>query len=668
MQQLRSNRRLRAGIPGILLAVAILLPGRVPGTALPLSAQEDPVRIQGLVVTATPVPVALNALGAHVTLLDGEELRARGVTRLTDALREVPGLSVVESGSPGSVASLFFRGGESDFVQVLVDGVQVNQPGGSFDFSGLTTAGVERVEIVRGPASALHGSDAVAGVIHIITRDGYRAPPAALTIRGGSFGRLDGTLSAAGGGADASWGVTLARTTTDGILPFNNDHENTVLTGKASFRLDDRTRARLSGRIGQRRYHFPTDFSGAVVDENQFSFSDESSFSAEVERALGDRVRLTALASSFAVDGGTDDAPDGAADTLGFYGYQSLDAYRRSALDLRASVAVAEGATVTVGGEYEDQRVRTFDESLSQFGPSSSRSRNERTNRAGYLHLVSAVGTVSGNAGVRYEDNEYFGGFTSWQLGLSWQASEFLRLRGAAGRGIKEPTFFETFASGFTVGNPELEPEVSTSWELGGEVTLLEGGLSLQATFFDQDFRDLIQYTGTAPSPGAPNYYNVAAATSRGLEAGVTARVAGVTLGADATWLDTEVTDSGFDQGEGATFVEGEPLLRRPETSLGASLGWNPVPRVGLNLAVRRTGSRADRDFNAFPAAPVELAAYTRVDAALSWTALTAEGRTPGLELLLEFENLTDEGYQEVFGYDAPGRGVYLGGRVTLAR
>ena len=126
----------------------------------------------------------------------------------------------------------------------------------------------------------------------------------------------------AGGGEAASYSATLGRYTTDGILDFNNAHENTVFSGKAALRLDDRTRVRLSGRWGQRAYHFPTDFTGAAVDENQFTFADESSLSAEVERHLGNSVRLRALVTTFGIEGGTDDAPDGPADTLGFYGFQ----------------------------------------------------------------------------------------------------------------------------------------------------------------------------------------------------------------------------------------------------------------------------------------------------------------------------------------------------------
>jgi vitamin B12 transporter len=639
----------------------------LPAGARALHAQEpDPVELEGLVVTATAIPLAISSLGGHVTVLDGEELRTRGVYRLSEALREVPGIAIVQNGSMGSTTSVFMRGGESDYVQVLIDGVQVNQPGGSFDFSGLDMASVERIEVVRGPSSALNGSDAVAGVIHIITRGGGGERVTART-RAGSFGRLDATMDVSGGSERASYGVTLARQTTEGILAFNNAFDNTVLNGKASFQLNSGTRARISARVGDRRYRFPTSSSGALEDVNQFSFNDESTLSAELERTLWDGAALRVLATSYSVDTGTDDAPDGPDDNTGFFGFQSLDNYRRTALDLRLNAQVADGLTLSAGGEYESQEVRSFNESLSEFGPSTGRSANSRLNRAGYLHAAGERGLLSGNVGFRFEDNEFFGGFFTWQAGVSARVSSTVRLRASAGRGIKEPTFFEAFASGFALGNPDLDPEISDSWEAGAEFTPVEG-LTLQATWFNQDFQDLIQFTFTPPQPGDPNYFNIAAARASGVEAGASYRAGIWSLGADVTWLDTEVTDSGFDSGEGATFVEGGRLLRRPEVTLGVRGDIRPVPALNLGATVRRFGDRDDRDFTTFPAAPVVLEAYTRVDASVSWDVFGVEGNRPGFRLTGLGQNLTDEDFQEVFGFRAPGRILTIAGELTFGR
>lgn len=644
--------------------VGLVFLGLIVSSARSLSAQ-TPVAIDGVVVTATPTPQQLSELGNHVTLIEGDAIRAGGISTVADVLREVPGIAVVRGGSYGAITSVFLRGGESDYVQVLIDGVQVNQPGGAFDFSSLTTENIERIEIVRGPSSALHGSDAVAGVIQIITRSGDGPTRTGAQFRAGSFGRFDSSVDMNGGSGSASWGVSLARYRTDGLLDFNNAHENTVLSGKASLDLDSRTRATVSARLGDRQYNFPTDFTGAVVDHNQFSYSDENSFSITLDRQVGNAVTLRALATSYSINSGTDDRQDTPADTLGSFGYQSLDAYRRNALDLQGSVDLTADAALTAGVEIEEQRVRSFNESLSQYGNSNGRSTNSRGNRAGYLHLSGSLGPASANVGVRVENNERYGDFTTWQVGLSLPIGETTRLRGVTGKAIKEPTFFETYAQGFALGNPDLNPETSTSWEVGVEQSLFAGDVHLQATWFDQSFRDLIQYTFITAGPTTPNYFNVAAADSRGLELGADARLGRVHLFGDFSLLRTEVVDAGFDSGPGASFVNGEALLRRPERSGRVGLDLEMTPRIHLDAVARYTGDRSDRDFNAFPAAPVVLDAYTLFDVGVRAQVLRADGGRPGVELTVRAENLSDKDYVEVFGYRSTGRGVYLGGRLT---
>ncbi len=651
---------------------AVVLTGAFAAAVLHTSdaSAQTPVQLDGIVVTGTATPLERSKLGNHVTLIRGVDLVERGIFDVTDALREVPGIAVARSGSFGGLTSIFMRGGESDYVQVMIDGVQVNQPGGSFDFSGLTAENIERIEIVRGPSSALHGSDAVAGVIHIITKSG--APDADVragaSFRAGSFGRFDTTLDLSGGTERASYGVTLARYRTDGILDFNNQFENTVLTGKAQLQIDERTTATVAARVGDRQFNFPTDFSGAIVDQNQFGFNDETSVALTIDRRLSDRVTLIANANTYTIDSGSEDRPDSPADSIGGFAGQSLNNYRRNALDVRAAVILSEAAALTVGGELEEQRIRAFSVSESSFFSFDSRSSNRRNNRAAFAHLNATSGAFDANAGVRFEDNEFFGGFTTWQLGASFAASETTRLRGLVGRAIREPTFAEAFATGFALGNPDLDPETSTSLELGVEQSLLEGRVTVQATWFQQSFEELIQFTGAPPAPGDPNYFNVAEADASGFEFSGQATLGRVQLFGDFTLLDTEVIDSGFQQGEGATFVEGQSLLRRPDQSGRLGVGVTLTDGIRVDGVLRHVGERDDRDFNAFPAEAVTLEAYDLLDLSLSARIIQPTEGRPGFDLTLRAENLTDEEFQEIFGFGAPGRGLYVGGRIGWGR
>jgi vitamin B12 transporter len=601
-----------------------------------------------------------------VTILEGEDLRLRGVVRVSDALAEIPGLIVVPGGSYGSVTSAFFRGAESDHVKVLVDGVPMNLAGGAFDFSGLSVADVERIEVVRGPASALYGSDAVAGVIHLITRKGGGPLKASLFSGGGSYGRLNVGGALHGGGDRTAYSVTAVRERSDGILAFNNEFENTVVSGKASFRPDGKTRLEIAGRYGDRTYHFPTDGTGNVVDRNAFTFGEELNLLAEAGRLISDGVEVQATVKTHRWDGGSDDRTDGAADTLGYFGHVSDDSFRRTTGDVRANLTPWTGAVFSAGFEAETEEQRSTWESFSQWGPSTGEDSYDRSNQAYYAHLVTEGPGWAGNVGVRLDDNEQYGDFVTYQAGFTYTApSSRTRFRGSLGKGMKEPTFLETSSSGFSVGNPDLDPEQSQVWEVGLEQPVGRSGFTTSLTWFHQRFENLIQYIFLPPTPGGPNYYNVAEAETQGLEATLTAPLGGVTLTGAYTFLDSEVVDAGFDEGDGATFVEGESLIRRPAHS------WNvgAVYRLGrwsISGDIRWTGTRSDRDFSAWPAAPVDLPAYTLVGVGFEWRLLEARGGRPSMAVNLRTENLLDEKYETMFGFEAPGRAVLMGLRMDF--
>src|SRR4051812_11684607 len=194
----------------------------------------DTGRLGTVVVSASKVPRPADALTQAVTVLSGDDLRARGVTRVTDALREVPGAMLVQSGSYGALTSLFLRGGESRYTKVLIDGVPVNAPGGSFDFSHLTTDNIDRIEIVRGPASVLYGADAVTGIVQIFTRRGSPDRKLSLGGRGGTYHSLDVDADASGPSPLGAFSLGAARHSTDGVLPFNNQYLNGTLSSALS--------------------------------------------------------------------------------------------------------------------------------------------------------------------------------------------------------------------------------------------------------------------------------------------------------------------------------------------------------------------------------------------------------------------------------------------------
>src|SRR5688572_30467591 len=228
--------------------------------SLVAGAQEaDTARLETVVVSASKTPKPASTLTQAVTVILGDDLRERGVTRVSDALREVPGASIVQTGSFGAVTTLFLRGGESRYTKVLIDGVPVNASGGFFDFSHLTTDNIDRIEIVRGPSSVLHGADAVSGTVQIFTRRGTGRPRLTLGARGGTYQSYDLSADASGGSERIAFSAGAGAHSTDGILPFNNQYKNGTLS--SLLRIGGAARdATIAARYTTAEFHYPTDF------------------------------------------------------------------------------------------------------------------------------------------------------------------------------------------------------------------------------------------------------------------------------------------------------------------------------------------------------------------------------------------------------------------------
>jgi outer membrane cobalamin receptor len=302
------------------LTLPALVGTLVAAPALLAQQGADSTRLPRVVITADRVPVPVERVTSTVTVLEASALRASGITHVLDALRQVPGLSLVRGGSFGAQTSLFTRGGESDYTKVLIDGVPMNDPGGSIDLAALTLDDVERIEVVRGPASVVHGSDAVSGVVQIVTRRAL-GREAHLAAGGGSYG--SSTIDGGGSITAGRFGLSgsMARHQTDGILAFNNRYENTVASARLSHLGS--LPASLTLRHVDNAYAYPTDGAGQVVDRNARRANRRTSAALEAERSLGSRVVTRLSGGWLDVTGRTDDRMDAPSDTLGLHTYLS---------------------------------------------------------------------------------------------------------------------------------------------------------------------------------------------------------------------------------------------------------------------------------------------------------------------------------------------------------
>jgi vitamin B12 transporter len=653
----------RRFVPAIAAVLAL-----TSSTAATAQEIQDTTRLPELVVTPTRLPTPPDAVVSSVTVITGDDLRARGVRFVQDALREVPGAAVVQVGSFGGVTSLFLRGGESDYVKVLIDGVPANQSGGAFNWANLTTDNVDRIEIMRGPGSVIYGSDAVSGVVQIFTRRGAEGFSVEGGAEAGTFGTLNGHGSTMGGTPRLTYSADAGRFATDGTYPFNNHYGNTTLSGSVRGLPDSRTDASLSVRFTDSRYHFPTDFAGVLADSNQSSAEEMLTIAADVGRRLGSRYDLRLTAGGNRIVGEFDDRSDNGADTLGF-GFASHRDSRaeRSNFDARINGTLSPVLTVTGGVQVERETERQSGETTSNFGgiatiPDTPFDRGRTTfgyYTQGVLDLASGLAL---NLNARVDDNSAFGTFFTYRAGAVYRLPSGTRVRASLGRSFKAPTFCEQFCDApFVVGDSTLRAERSTTWEAGLEQVLAGGRVSVWATYFDQRFRDMIMYDGSGV-PGQPTYFNGAAAKSRGLETGLTTSpVRDVKVSASYTYLLAEATD---DAGlPSPTFAAGRRLIRRPRHSAEVAARGRVLDRVTLGGSVIYVGRREDVDFNQFPAQRVELPDYTTVDLATEVEIVRAGPVRRGFSGVVRVENLFNRSYEQVVGFAGRRRGVFGGAK-----
>lgn len=625
---------------------------------------QDTVELDRLVITATRVPLARAVLSASVTVLPGQELRAKGIRNVAEALRSVAGAALAQSGSYGSQTSLFMRGGESDYVQVLIDGVQVNSPGELFDFGQLTLENIDRIEVVRGPVSVLYGSDAVTGVVQLFTKRGARRMHIDAAASGGlgprvgaqatgNFGSGAFHADVRGGSGRMGFSAGASHFRSEGAYAFNNQYSNTGLTARLSAAPSAVTDINATVRYNTNTFHYPTDGSGNLADQNQYHTADAVAAVLEAGVRLTPRLRTHAQLGFNRNDDSYNDAPDSPSDNKGFYAFYSDERFQRKTAELRLDYAVRPYSTVSVGAEYEDQRERGSNRSESEYGPFSGKSEEARSNRAVFAQLVTAVSRINVQAGGRLEDNERFGNFATYRGGFSTRLAPALRVRASAGTGFKEPRFFEQFATGFVKGNPDLRPERSRSIEAG--IDIGRGTFNLGVTAFAQNFRDMIQYVAR-PATGSPNYSNLAGARVNGVEAEATHTRGALGLRAALTLLDHKVTDGGT--GQDPLFQQGEKLIRRPDHIASLSASYR-IRNASLSATANYVGERQDLDFRSFPSSRVTVSAYTRVDAALE-----VPVGPEGLLATVKIENALNRKYAEVFNFPARGRVVFVGARL----
>ncbi len=599
--------------------------------------------------------VKAEKLGAAVTVITGEELRRRQIRDAADALRSMPGVYVSRAAGFGGETQVRIRGAEANHTLVMIDGVLANQPGtGEFDFALLSTDQIERIEIIRGPQSGIYGSGAIGGVVNIVTRSGKGPPTGSVWSEIGSFKTVEGGVSVSGGTDKAHGLMSYSVRQANGfnIAPEGSEtdaFQRRNFLFKGGIKPTDVFALDFVLRNSEKRGDRDDDlFTGTGLSHQTDSFSRFSTgfWLAGVEARLD--TFGGALTHTFKLNHTETKLEDTAQPLDLSFSSQSRNDNERSNLGYLATWRI------DTGGAAKHFLTGLVEREMETFTPVTGDNIDRERNRTGvageYRGEFFDRLFITGN--VRHDSNDTFEDFTTWKAGASLVFKEVgLRPHASVGTGVRLPTMVEQFGQFASfVPNPSLLPEESFGWDAGIEAKFLQGRAVLDVTYFNTDLQNEIV---TRFLPGFITTVDnlTGKSTREGVEVSARWQVLPyLSIGGAYTWLD-------------ARDDVGQPEIRRARNTARVDLSYGfGDGRGNLTLAASYNGRTPDIAFQLpfFDQTRVTLGDYWLLTAAASWKL------KPGVEIFGRVENLLDEQYQEVYGFDTPGIAAYGGVKITL--
>jgi outer membrane cobalamin receptor len=630
-----------------------------------------------VIVSATRTEAPTSQVGASATVFTASDLERLQEPLLADLLVSTPGAMMIRNGGPGTVTSLFVRGGESNYNKVLLDGVPLNEPGGTFYFNNITTENLDRVEIVRGAYSSLFGSDAMASVIQLVTKRPDRSssqPHVSAQIDGGTYGTLHTTAGVSGATSRLDYSLGAARFDSDNRVP-NSALTNNTLSANVGAALSDTASLRFIGRAEREHVGTPGQTAFGRPDLDAFFERNDGVASVQFSQRANPWFRQRAsysVATSYQQSTNLTADPPFTATYQGRVAlFQSSDFLNDSAnrlhrhhADYQADLHLSSGSKAgdqlfTVLADWDGERVTAINRRTNVETP------NSRDNFGVAVQEQMLWRRLIVTAGGRIEDNESFGtafvpsGTIVYVAHEPSSAFGETLLKASAGTGIKEPTLLQSFSvSPFFLGNPALKPERSRGVEVGIEQRFAADRAKVALTYFNNRFSDVIQLITTNPATFEGKYFNTGVTRGRGIE--LTAEAAPVKFvraRAGYTMLDGKVVESAVP--DDTVFGLGHELFRRPRNSgsVGATIVGRRITGDVNGIFV---GKFVDSDFGLFSPSFSENPGHTLWDARVS-VAITRQ-----LTGLLTIENLTNRDYSEPLGYQPLLRTVRIGARVSF--
>lgn len=595
------------------------------------AALAEPTQVAEIIVSANKVPTAQERVGSSVSIIDSAEIERRQQVQALDLLKRVPGVSISRNGGLGSTSTVRLRGSESGMVKVLIDGVEVNDASGAnneFDFNSLLTGDIEKIEVLKGPQSALYGNDAMAGVINVITRRGEGETKIRGTLEGGAYGTFRQQASLTGGTQQVDYALSAANLHTDGF--------SRTFVGNEKDGTDARS---VSGRVGVKasdilRFDLNAGWSWLDTEFDPFGGDGPSSQEKETWQVRGagtlsllDGTFENVLAASYATTDRDFDEP------TGYYRFSTFDS-RRKALDYQGNLHLRDADIATIGLSVDEEEGKT----TNTVGTTTSTGLDDSvTTKSAFVQYQAAITSdLTLTVGGRVDDHEQFGTEGTWRATGAYQVpATGTVLRASYGTANKAPTLYQLYDPFY--GNKNLSAEDGKGADIGFDQKLLDGRVGFGASLFRNSYKNMIGFSN--------GYINVARARTKGVE-----------LTFEATPVENLLIQANYTYLDAKDRVTGRDLPRRPQDTLNASVDWTVIEGVDVGAALRYVGKQRD---TASATSPI-LDSYTTVDFTARWAVLD------NVSLFGRVENLFDEDYQEVRTYRAPGRSAFGGVTVTF--
>jgi vitamin B12 transporter len=607
-------------------------------------------KLSEVVVTATKTKTQELEVASSISVIDSSQIAQSNGADFLDLIKNQYGLSISQSGGPGQLAQIYLRGAAPDQVLVEVNGVKMNMPddvNNSYDFSTIPLDNIKRIEILRGPQSTLYGSDAMAGVINIITKKGSGRSNYFLNLEGGSFNTYKGLFGVNGSYGKANYSFTLSKVKSQGISAADVSFPgNTEPDGYDKYNISSQFGLNFTKNINLDfsaifdKGDIDLDSAGGAYgdDPTYINKHEQGAYKAEVNINDFDNKWEQKIGFSFMRNLRTYNN-----DSTLYNPFSSSSSYQGNSyeIDWQNNLKLIPNHLVTFGLEANKQSMS----STSLYGTSVSDFPWQSLNTiSAYLQDQLNVANASfTTGGIRYDKQTKFGSDFTFRITQAYLIKNTgTKIKATYGTGFKAPSLFDLYDPNY--GNPNLKSERSAGWEIGLEQYLFDYDVLVGANYFDNNFSNLFGYDN--------NYrtININKAATNGIEVYLTANINNsLDLNANYTYTNTE------DKTPNETSTNLASIIRRPKNSASLKLNYNFINQADISFDINYAGDRYDEDFSFYPAEKVKLANYTLLDLSASYKF------TNYLQVYGIIKNITDKKYEEVYGYGTLGRNGYLG-------